>query len=73
VLNFLIGQTLYVNVAVTLDIFVYIHLRCIANKLKKMSKILTLSPSGKMFADAHGLAPSAFGCPAQLFPMTTQC
>ena len=39
-------KTLYASVAVTLNIFffVYVHLRCIANNLKKISKISTLPP-----------------------------
>ena len=53
--SFLIGKTLYVTVAVTLDIllFVYVHSRCIANKLKKISKMSTLPPPGKVSADAY--------------------
>jgi len=33
--------------------FVYVHLRCIANKLKKISKMSTLPSPGKISADAH--------------------
>jgi len=40
-------KTLHATVAVTLNIFffVYVHLRCIANNLKKIRKMSTL-PSG---------------------------
>ena len=43
-------KTLYATVAVTLDIFffVYVHLRCIPNSLKKISKMATL-PSLEKF------------------------
>ena len=53
--NVLIWKTLYVTVAVTLDIllYVYVHSRCIANKLKKISKMSTLPPPGKVSADAY--------------------
>jgi len=49
-------KTLYVTVAVTLDIFlfVYVHSRCIANKPKKTSNMSTLPSPGKISADAHG-------------------
>jgi len=33
---------------------VYVHLRCIAKRLEKLSKMSTLSPPGKISADAHG-------------------
>jgi len=38
-----------VTISVPLDIllFVYVHLRCIANKLKKVRKMSTLSPLEK--------------------------
>ena len=47
-------KTLHATVAVTLDIFffVYVDLRCIANKQKKISKMSTFPPPGKIFADA---------------------
>jgi len=53
--RFLTRKTLYATVAVTLDIFffVYVHLRCIANNLRKISKMSTLPPPGRIFADAH--------------------
>ena len=31
----------------------YVHLRCIANQLKRISKMPTLPPPGKISADAH--------------------
>jgi len=49
-------ETLHATVAVTLNIFffVYVHLCCIANNLKKISKMSTLPPlPGKISADAH--------------------
>jgi len=53
--SFLTRKTMYVTVAVTLNIFffVYVHWRCIANNLKKTNKISTLFPPGKISADAH--------------------
>jgi len=48
-------EALYATVAVTLDIFffVYVNLRCIVNYQKKISKMSTLPPPGKISADAH--------------------
>jgi len=40
---------MYVTAAVTLDIFVYVRLRCVANKLKRISKISTSPPPWKNF------------------------
>jgi len=53
--SFLTRKTLYATVAVTLDIFflVYVNLRCIAKKQKKISKMSTLPPPEKNSADAH--------------------
>jgi len=54
--SFLTKKTLYATVAVTLNIFffVYVHMRCIANNLKKINKMSTFPPPGRNSADAHG-------------------
>jgi len=41
--------------------FVYVHLRCIVNNLKRISKTLTLPTLGKISADAHVTATRYFG------------
>jgi len=53
--SFLTRKTLYATVTVTLNIlfFVYVHLHCIVNNLKKISKMSPLPPPGKISADAH--------------------
>jgi len=57
-------KTLHATVAVTLDIFffVYVDLRCIANKQKKISKMSTFPPPGKISADAHGHSTTLLTC-----------
>ena len=48
---FLTRKTLHATVAVTLNIFffVYAHLHCITNNLKKISEMSTLPPPWKNF------------------------
>jgi len=43
---------MYATAAVTLDIFLYTTI-CIAHSLKKISKMSTLPPPGKISPDAH--------------------
>jgi len=49
--SFRTRKTLYATVAVTFNIFffAYVHLRCITNNLKKISKMSTLPPPLKKF------------------------
>jgi len=69
--NFLRGKSLFATVAVTLGFvcgvervkrLVYVHFRCIVNKLKRigLSKMSDLPPPGKISADARDDSRSTF-------------
>ena len=58
--SFLTRKSLYANVTVTLNIFffVYVHLRCIANNLKKISKMSSFPPLEKFLRTTMVVIPS---------------